>query len=294
MVYARGTDWIELRDFKLSTRLDVDGGANNWRVIGIDGGSFNIFGVSNWFLSGNDWGPCGTPTPIDCTSQNFTGHDVSNLVIDGDTFHDYTITPGSGAHWECLYVNGSLGSLTIRNSRFWNCQTYAIYFTGFHPLHRYAGSWTVENNWFGSTCCFGSNLRNSAINLGVDSSQGAGNVTNLLIRFNSFAPGQTLVREGGGGGVNIRAIGNIFGAAGCVSDVSYSYNVWITGACGQNASNAANPYVNPSDGAAGDYHLGAPSTADNFVTPTGADYALSSDYDRQTRSAPRDAGSDER
>ncbi|GIU94460.1 MAG: hypothetical protein KatS3mg012_0917 [Gaiellaceae bacterium] len=290
---VNGPDWIELNGFTLRNRLNGWGQADNWRVIGIDGGSFDINGPANWLLSGNDWGPCSSNTAPTCNGQNFAGG-VSNLVIDGDTFHDFTITPGSGAHWECLFITGARGANVIRNSRFWNCETYGIYFSSFHSDHRYStGSWTVENNWFGRTCCFGSSPRSSAINLG-GSSPGEP-VQNVLIRFNSFAPGQTLVREGGPTGSNLRAVGNIFGASGCVADVSYFYNLFRGGTCGQSGLTISEmPYVNGSDGAAMDYHLRSGSPAERYVAPTSSDYALAIDIDRQSRSSPRDAGSDQR
>ena len=81
----------------------------------------------------------------------------------------------------------------IRNSRFSNCQTYAIYFTSFVAGHEYNGTITVEDNWFGSTCCYGSEPRESAINLGGAAPGGA--VRNLIIRHNTFVPGQTVVAE---------------------------------------------------------------------------------------------------
>ncbi|GIV03677.1 MAG: hypothetical protein KatS3mg015_2507 [Fimbriimonadales bacterium] len=289
---VNGPDWIELNGFTLRNRLNGWGQADNWRVIGIDGGSFDINGPANWLLSGNDWGPCSSNTAPTCNGQNFAGG-TANLVIDGDTFHDFTITPGSGAHWECLFITGARGANVIRNSRFWNCETYGIYFSSFHSDHRYStGSWTVENNWFGRTCCFGSSPRSSAINLG-GSSPGEP-VQNVLIRFNSFAPGQTLVREGGPTGSNLRAVGNIFGASGCVADVSYFYNLFRGGSCGQSGLTISEmPYVNGSDGAAMDYHLRSGSPAERYVAPTSSDYALAIDIDRQSRTAPRDAGSDE-
>jgi hypothetical protein len=226
---SNGPDWIELNGFTLRNRLNGWGQADNWRVIGIDGGSFDINGPSNWLLSGNDWGPCASNTAPTCNGQNFAGG-VANLVIDGDTFHDFTITPGSGAHWECLFITGARGANVIRNSRFWNCETYGIYFSSFHESHKYStGSWTIESNWFGRTCCFGSQPRNSAINLG--GSAPGEPVQNVLVRFNSFAPGQTLVREGGPAGTNLRAVGNMFGAAACVVEVAYVRNLFPKGRC---------------------------------------------------------------
>lgn len=224
-----GTGWVELRDFKLLGRMNLYG-VHDWRVLGIDGGSFDLAGT-NILLSGNDWGPCASSGAGNCEGQNFmsgsTGN--ANIVIDGDIFHDFKIT-GAGDHFECLFVNGSGGSIVIRNSRFYNCDTYGIYFTSFLAEHQYNGSITIENNWFGTTCCFGSNPRDSAINLGGVAPGGP--VRNLLIRHNSFAPGQTLVREAGLAGSNIRAVGNIFGKSGsCLGEVTYELNLYPSTPC---------------------------------------------------------------
>jgi hypothetical protein len=54
------------------------------------------------------------------------------------------------------------------------------------------------------------------------------------------------------------------------------------------------PYVNPSDGAAGNYHLSGAFLADGFVPGSAPESGLANDYDRQPRMTPRDAGSDER
>ena len=226
------------------------------------------------------------------------GIESSNLVIDGDVF------PMTSPSSRDRVLTGNASSSTAQpgtsrfaTRHFYNCETYALYFTSFVAAHQYNGNILIENNWFGRTCCFGSNPRDSAINLGGASP--GGNVRNLLIRFNSFGPGQSIVREGGGGGSNIRVVGNILGYIGggtfCISDVSYAYNVWSTGGtCGVGGVNVSPlPYVDPSTGASGNYHLAATTAIDNLVPQT-ADSDLATDRDGQGRTAPRDAGSDER
>ena len=178
-------------------------------------------------------------------------------------------------------------NVTIRGNQFWNCHTYAIA-TGPRWYSAYE-NWTIENNWFGRTCCFGTNPRSSAIH--------TGNAPNLLIRFNSFAPGQTVVNESGGGAVNVRIVGNILGSrvTGCVTGATYVQNLQVGGGCGptdQGISSA--PYVSPSNIGDGNFHLLPGSIADGFVTSTSADATLGTDKDGDRRSAPRDAGSDER
>jgi hypothetical protein len=224
-----GAGWVEIRNFKLLGRMNLYR-VHDWRVVRIDGGSFDLVGT-NIVMTGNDWGPCyssGTPS---CEGQNFlsgsTGN--SNIVIDGDVFHDFVIT-GPGDHFECLYVNGSGGPIVIRNSRFSNCQTYGIYFTSFLPGHEYNGTITLDNNWFGPTCCLGTAPRESTINLG--GAAPGGPVRNLIIRHNTFTTGQTIVREGGLPGSNIRAVGNLFGKSGsCLGDVLYLLNLYPSAPC---------------------------------------------------------------
>ncbi len=50
----------------------------------------------------------------------------TNVLIDGMRFHDYTLSAGSSAHVECLQVWAANG-LTIRNSKFQNCETFDIF-----------------------------------------------------------------------------------------------------------------------------------------------------------------------
>jgi hypothetical protein len=118
------------------------------------------------------------------------------------------------------------------------------------------------------------------------------------VRFNSFAPGQTVTLEGPNGiGAGIRIVGNLLGNrnAGCIGAAIYVQNVQLGGGCGPSDTGiSALPYVNASDLAPMNYHLSGPSVADGFVTLTNADASLVLDIDGSARNAPRDAGSDER
>ena len=123
----------------------------------------------------------------------------------------------------------------------------------------------------------------------------------MLIRYNSFDPCCGIAQEGSSLGTNIRAVGNIWGgptAGGCISGVSFSYNVWQSGAggpCGPgDATISANPFVSTgkSDAARNDLHLKCGTQAWNFVRPNTADYQLDYDIDGNPRNAngPKDAG----
>src|SRR3712207_610664 len=63
-----------------------------------------------------------------------------NVVIDGATFHDFTV-PAScpSAHLDCVHTFGSDG-LTIRNSTFTRCQHFGILVNGGRNI-------TIENNF---------------------------------------------------------------------------------------------------------------------------------------------------
>src|SRR5690606_19327284 len=147
--------------------------------------------------------------------------------IDGDTIHDFRDT-SPGAHFECLFITGTEGNVTIRNSRFYNCYAYAIFLQAWHDSHNFSGSLVIENNWFGRTCCYGTPERDRESAITFASARPVGNV---LIRFNSFAPGQGVSWEGGQTPFNARVVGNILGARICVSGVSYAYNIILGGTC---------------------------------------------------------------
>jgi hypothetical protein len=201
-------------------------------------------------------------------------------------------------------------NITIERSHFYNCEIYDIFIqaNGPHPIRRV----TIQNNWFGRTAQASGALRGSAVAIGQHKDSSL--LTDVLIRYNSFAPGEALLDEDY---VferyrNVRAVGNIFGVAGndttnprggggfrnCLPSIAYDYNVWTSGSCGKHSRELGGgemPYVNPSDGRSGNYRLSGPRTAaDDFVAGTAPGAALGVDYDGQRRRAPRDAGSDER
>jgi len=285
-----GPDWVELNGLRLLNRLNGWGTTDNWRVIRVDGGSFDIGGTSGWYLSGNDWGPCDGPSDP-CGGQNFLGGN-SNLVIDGDTIHDFRDT-SEGAHFECLFITGTTGKVTIRKSRFYNCYSYAIFLQAWHELQNFSGSLLIENNWFGRTCCYGSPPRDRESAITFASARPVGNV---LIRFNSFALGQAVTSEGGETPFNTRIVGNIIGTHWCLRGATYAYNVMRGGRCDRTDVRVPSlPYVNPSGDRDGDYRLtGRRRAADDRVAPVTADFRLGRDRDGDRRKAPRDAGADER
>ena len=271
-------------------------------------GSFYVDGARHVTIRGGDYGDCGSADRR-CEgggpgSQNWIKDDVGSsrtvdVTIDGATIHDYRLQPGP-YHYECLFVLGGT-NVTIENSHFYRCELYDIFIQANGP-HSIRGV-TIQNNWFGRTQQPSGAPRSSAVVLAQHVESSA--LSDVLVRFNSFAQGQALLDEGFAFGryTHVRAIGNILGvdgSANCVPAVTYDYNVWLSGACGAHSRNLGGrpmPYVNPSDGAAGDYHLdGGPGStpADDFVAATGPDYSLAVDRDGRRRKPPRDSGADER
>ncbi len=144
----------------------------------------------------------------------------------------------------------------------------------------------------------------------IKSSTGGWTPTNILVRYNSFY--SAIIMGGYGSYSNVRVIGNVAANGGCEAGVTFDRNAWTnSSSCtdGTVLSNQGNPWVArdsteyaypPSLGQVDteeiDYHLsGGTKSFENWITETGADYALGYDYDGSSRtSGSRDAGADER
>ena len=121
-------------------------GANN-TYDGIDVNTKNMHarqgigarGSNNTFRNGSSY---------NVTDEKAAWISGNNITVDHFDFYNvYQV--GAEVHNECAYVIGANG-FTIRNSRFWNCATMALYIT--------RGSWygappwgnvLIENNFFG-------------------------------------------------------------------------------------------------------------------------------------------------
>jgi hypothetical protein len=102
-----------------------------------------------------------------------------------------------------------------------------------------------------------------------------------------------------------RLIGNVVDfvtapvGCGIPAAVTREYNVYRstagTSCGGTNTGTTTQQYASSTNDSSINLHLVDGSVvANNFVTPTSSDYALSTDYDGEARSGtPRDAGSDE-
>jgi hypothetical protein len=284
---ANGARYVELKDMTFAGDFEVVN-TDHVKFTNVQGGGGYVHFVDTFTMSGGNYGPCQSPAVSPHTTacdSNLAFDGGSNFLIDGATIHDFTFADPD--HFECIFLFGG-DTITIQNSRFYNCHTYDIMIqhTGASAS---LSNIVIQNNWFGYTGGSGvpGTSRSSAINM--ESPSG------ILIRYNSFAGGQGVDHEAGTFS-NARLIGNIFGVDGggnCISGATYDYNVWLTASCGTNSKNVGGtmPFVNNTDGAAGDYHLNSGTyTFENWIAPTTADYSLATDKDSNARTAPRTAG----
>ena len=303
---SNAADNVTLRGFKVTRGILLAGDATNIVIDQFDGGAFMVNGAQNVTIKNSDWGPCDAPAgPCATRSGPAEGQnriegctgcatETDNLLIESNVIHDFTISPGSGAHSECLYVHGGR-NVTMRGNRIFNCTTTAMSI-GEWGGELLTGTWLIENNWIGRTA------NAASVNLTQLPYTGT-----MVVRFNSFGPNSTLGSESSvpNDTGTVKAVGNIFGRwdGWCIPGGDYDYNIYVDdfggpgGAlCGDTGSVrvTAFPYVNSSALSAMDYHLGVASSADNFVPAGAPSSGIGIDYDGEVRNSQKDAGADER
>lgn len=273
-VYAKH---LELRDFTTSelgthgTTEDVT--ARNLRIRG----GLYIRSGRKISIIGGSVGPGRDVHPA-IVSEWQSKTPPRSILVDGVTFHDWTRS-GPEIHTECLQIGGGNG-VTVRNSRFRNCNVMDIHITHFGdaPLTRNV---TIENN-----------VLEDSTGGGFHTIQ-ANAYANLLIRNNSFEQGFVIFTgPGHGPNKNVRVIGNVGprSPGQCEDGVTFRYNVWAGAKCGPTDVNAPSGYVNP---AAGDFHLRAGAAAIGRGDPTSYP-ARDIDGDPRPLGGAPDAGADER
>ena len=155
----------------------------------------------------------------------------TNILIDGVNIHDFTVSPGSGAHVECLQVWAADG-LTIRNSTFRNCDQFDVF------LQKLPGgaaatptNIVIENN-FMNCCATGFFSIRLADHAGTS-------WRNVTIRNNSMDKAPNL--DAGVPYSNVKVLNNIApalslytgstgGEGSLPAGVTVDYNVWYAGA----------------------------------------------------------------
>jgi hypothetical protein len=239
---------------------------------------FFVDSSSNISIIGGSYGPStdfdnGQIRPACAGCPHSTG-----ILIDGASFHDARLSPGSVDHVECLQIWGT-DHLTIRNSRFRDCEQHDVFFSGEgEPV----SDVTFEQNFAGPVITGFYSLRITA----SDPNEGC---KNILFRYNST--GSPIGLTCGPAAVNVRLVGNVgpLGVGLCDSRYDYSHNVWEGAFCGATDLNAPSNFVDP---ASNDLHLKPGAVAIDNGDP--ADYPAK-DIDGKTRpvGAGPDAGASE-
>jgi hypothetical protein len=174
------------------------------------------------------------------------------ILLDGVVFHDATLTPGSDAHVECLQV-GEVDGLTIRNSRFNNCETHNVFISPWWggPERNIL----LENN-------FGGNVRTGYYGFRVAAGDASDLCENITFRYNSA---ETAFLIQCGQAQNVSMIANVgpYVPWACDTRITYIRNVFQGAKCGATDLNAPSDFVDP---AANDLHLkpGAPAIGHGY------------------------------
>ena len=205
----------------------------------------------------------------------------TRILIQGAHFHDYTLSPGSSAHVECLQVFGATG-LTIRNNVFRACYVFDILLDkvedGLAPT---PSNILIENNFL--ECC------GVGQNYSIRLSDSWGSTWNhVSIRNNSSDMAMDL-----GTGTTYRHVAVLANIAprldGAPRGVAIDWNVWYRG-----SRIGPHDLVAPAgfrDQTVADFHLRPGAAAIDRGGPT----APPDDIDGQRRPRGRapDAGADE-
>lgn len=214
---------------------------------------------------------------------------ADNLTVSQLTFNENRKDPS--AHSECVMVQGG-NNLSISRSSFPTCNVFSIFFTcvpGNGDCSQSPGGLpprnvTLENNYFGPGPQYYT----------VQVSSHIGTASNFDYRYNtSYKPFNFDAGPTGGSSM----VGNIVAyAGGCPSGITFSYNVFgdnSGGKCGDATNISVTSTAFTTDGVGYDAtgHLEAGSAAIGRGNP--GDFPTV-DIDGDARTAPPDAGADER
>ncbi|MFN0153268.1 MAG: recombinase family protein [Gaiella sp.] len=185
--------------------------------------NFYIRGAQNVLVDRGTYGPCTTDgvTAV-CANSKIDGNDpkfslASDITIQGVRFQDYRIVPGSGAHFECLFVRAGV-RVSILRSVFERCEFFDIFvqYSG-QPLT----DLRVEGNLFHAPLQDVNVERDTAFEL-----SGRGYLfERVTLRRNSFINSFPFLDDGTGAGLAGSVVeANIAKTLGCMPGVTYIRN----------------------------------------------------------------------
>jgi hypothetical protein len=288
---------LELRGLRFSSKLWIEASAVDVTLRNDTLKNFDLYSdgkQSSEDISfiGGSIGPSANENSRIASNGTSTTASPKNILIDGVDFHDFTVTPGSEAHVECLQV-WAVDGLTIRNSTFRNCEVFDIFLQKLpEGAAATPSNILIENNFF--DCC-GSGFY--SIRMADHPGTSWKNVT---IRNNSLD--KAINPDPAVPYSNVKIVGNVgpslalwAGSTGETQSkppagLTIDHNVWYSGPkIGANDKVAPSGFRNP---AALDFHLTAGAAAIDAGDP--ADFpAQDIDGDARPVGGAPDAGADE-
>ena len=269
-----GGDGVTVRGMKTGF-VDVSKGGsqiNNVTLIDNDATGMWIQTANHLKVTGGDFGPFqdGPMVQFGATPSS------TNITFDGVTFHDATTTD-SQIHMECIWAGGVQG-FTVRNSLFYNCTYFDIFFTTMNGAD--PKDVLLENNVFEKTRQW--NGQDAIYTI---------NISDHLVKAENFTIRNNVVQQPiaiqAASVSNLKIVGNVGPVAGCKSGVTYSKNVWTDRTCGGGdrvASSALSQFTNPT---AHDWH---PKTGAAVIDSADPADAPATDRDGNARDSMPDAG----
>jgi hypothetical protein len=201
--------------------------------------------------------------------------DGTNLTFEGNQIHDAGLPAGSSAHTECMYA-WDVTNLTLKRNHFYHCSVMDVFITGSDV----ANGGFIENNVFEKPWENTGRISNSALAFHFrNGGSPSPDPNNWDFRYNTFVgplsitPSENPVGSGG-----MRVIGNVFlsGAPCGQANTTYSYNAFVSGACGTNS------IVNPlATYLAGFANVGDPGTYSLLATSVLRDKGSTGNYPSQ-------------
>jgi hypothetical protein len=285
---------VELSGLKFAT-LWVDASAQNDTLRNNTYKNFEVISSgtqapTNISFIGGSAGPAADENNIIGSNGTSTTASPTNILIRGMHIHDYTLTPGSGAHVDCLQVWAANG-LTVERSTFNDCEVFDI-FLQFLPGGS-AGTptnVTIQNNFL--DCC-----RSGFYSIMLPYHSGAtggAHFTNVTIRNNST--NKAITADPDATYTNVNIDGNIgpslvfySNASGNLqakpAGLSADYNVWYSGSkIGAHDQVAPSGFLEPNSL---NFNLAPEAAAINHGDPN--DYPAT-DINGNPRPNPPDAG----